>query len=45
MKANRIVFVVLPVAVMIGTMFAMTGIETWLAGWERPKRQGLLLGG
>lgn len=32
MKANRVVLFVLPVAVMIGTLFTMTGIETWLAG-------------
>ena len=32
MKANRIVLVILPAAMMIVTLSAMTGAETWLAG-------------
>jgi len=44
MKANRIVFVVLPVAVMIGTLFTMTGIEVWLAGFGKTEAARLSLG-
>jgi len=44
MKANRIVFVVLPVAVMIGTVFTMTGIEVWLAGFGKTEAARLALG-
>ncbi|WP_313608618.1 Ti-type conjugative transfer system protein TraG [Rhizobium sp.] len=44
MKANRIVFVVLPVAVMIGTVFTMTGIEVWLTGFGKTEAARLALG-
>jgi len=44
MKANRIVLVILPVAMMIATVFAMTGIETWLAGLGKTEAAKLALG-
>ncbi|MGV1788332.1 MULTISPECIES: Ti-type conjugative transfer system protein TraG [Agrobacterium] len=44
MKANRIVFVVLPVAVMIGTLFTMTGVEVWFAGFGKTEAARLSRG-
>lgn len=44
MKANRIVIVALPVAVMIVPLFTMTGIETWLAGLGKTEAARLTLG-
>lgn len=44
MKANRIVLVLLPVAMMVATVFAMTGIETWLAGFAETEAAKLALG-
>lgn len=44
MKANRIVLVFLPVAMMVATVFAMTGIETWLAGFGKSEAAKLALG-
>ncbi|MGL4197491.1 MAG: Ti-type conjugative transfer system protein TraG, partial [Allorhizobium sp.] len=44
MKANRIVLVLLPVAVMGATVFALTGIETWLAGFGKTEAAKLALG-
>jgi type IV secretion system protein VirD4 len=44
MKANRIVLVLLPVAMMVATVFAMTGIETWLAGFGKSEAAKLALG-
>lgn len=44
MKANRIVLVLLPVAMMVATVFAMTGIETWLAGFGKTEAAKLALG-
>ncbi len=43
MKANRVVLVILPVAVMSAAMFAMTGIETWLAGLGKTEAARLTL--
>ncbi len=44
MKANRIVFIVLPVAMMSAAMLAMTGIETRLAGLGNSEAARLSLG-
>ncbi|TPP06035.1 Ti-type conjugative transfer system protein TraG [Rhizobium glycinendophyticum] len=44
MKANKIALVILP-GVMIGAaMFALTGIETWLAGFGKTEAAKLALG-
>lgn len=44
MKANRIVLVFLPVVMMGATVFAMTGIESWLAGFGKSEAAKLALG-
>ena len=44
MKANRIVLVLLPVAIMVAAVFAITGIETWLAGFGKSEAAKLALG-
>ncbi|HAU76491.1 MAG TPA: Ti-type conjugative transfer system protein TraG [Agrobacterium sp.] len=44
MKVNRIVLAILPVAMMATMMFAMTGIETWLAGFGKTEAAKLALG-
>lgn len=44
MKANRIVFIILPVAMMTATAFAITGIETWLVGFGKTEAAKLALG-
>ncbi|MBB5278191.1 Ti-type conjugative transfer system protein TraG [Allorhizobium pseudoryzae] len=44
MKANKIVLVLLPVAVMGAALFALTGIETWLAGFGKTEAAKLALG-
>lgn len=45
MKANKIVLVILPGAMMVATMFAMTGIETWLAGFGKSEAAKLAVDG
>lgn len=44
MKANKVVLVLLPVAIMGAAMFALTGIETWLAGFGKTEAAKLALG-
>lgn len=44
MKANRIVLVILPAVMMVATVFLMTGIETWLAGFGKTEEAKLALG-
>ncbi|MGL4197007.1 MAG: Ti-type conjugative transfer system protein TraG [Allorhizobium sp.] len=44
MKANRIALVILPVAMMSATVFGLTGIETWLAGFGKTEAAELALG-
>ena len=44
MKANRIFLVLLPVAIMVAAVFAITGIETWLAGFGKSEAAKLALG-
>ena len=44
MKANKLVLVILPVAMMSATVFVMTGIETWLAGFGKTEAARLALG-
>jgi len=44
MKVNRIVLVLLPVAMMVATVFAITGIETWLAGFGKSEAAKIALG-
>ncbi|TRL36574.1 Ti-type conjugative transfer system protein TraG [Rhizobium straminoryzae] len=44
MKVNRIVLAILPLAMMAATVFAMTGIETWLAGFGKTEAAKLTLG-
>ncbi|MCV3739371.1 Ti-type conjugative transfer system protein TraG [Rhizobium sp. TRM96647] len=44
MKVNRIVLIILPAAMMAATVFAMTGIETWLAGFGITEAAKLTLG-
>ena len=44
MKANRIVLVILPAVMMVATVFLMTGIETWLAGFGKTEAAKLALG-
>ncbi|MGF9566881.1 Ti-type conjugative transfer system protein TraG [Neorhizobium sp. BT27B] len=44
MKANRIILIILPVVVMSATMFAMTGIEVWIAGFGKSEAAKLALG-
>lgn len=44
MKANRVVLVILPVAMMCAVVFAMTGTETWLAGFGKTEAAQLTLG-
>ncbi|WKL23727.1 Ti-type conjugative transfer system protein TraG (plasmid) [Agrobacterium tumefaciens] len=44
MNANRIVLVILPVATMSATVFAMTGVETWLAGFGKTEAAKFALG-
>ncbi|UJW77753.1 Ti-type conjugative transfer system protein TraG [Rhizobium sp. SL42] len=44
MKANRIVLLILPVAMMIATVFVVTGIDTWLAGFGKTEAAKLGLG-
>lgn len=44
MTTNRIVLVILPMVMMSATVFAMTGIETWLAGFGRTDTAMLALG-
>ncbi|MDS7598451.1 Ti-type conjugative transfer system protein TraG [Agrobacterium tumefaciens] len=44
MNANRIVLIILPVAMMSATVFAMTGIETWLAGLGKTEAAKFALG-
>ncbi|QCJ00676.1 Ti-type conjugative transfer system protein TraG [Agrobacterium larrymoorei] len=44
MKANKIALVILPAAVMGAAVFALTGIETWLAGFGKTDAAKLALG-
>jgi type IV secretion system protein VirD4 len=44
MKANKILLVALPVVVMITTLLAMTGIETWIAEFGKTEPAKLTLG-
>ncbi|KQZ59785.1 conjugal transfer protein TraG [Rhizobium sp. Root149] len=44
MKANRIILVFLPAVMMVATVFLMTGIETWLAGFGKTEASKLALG-
>ncbi|KQV39917.1 MULTISPECIES: Ti-type conjugative transfer system protein TraG [unclassified Rhizobium] len=44
MKANRVAFVILPAAMMVATVFAMTGMETWLSGFGKTDAAKLALG-
>jgi len=44
MKANRIALVILPAAMIAATAFALTGIETWLAGFGKTEAARLGLG-
>ncbi|NTE84736.1 Ti-type conjugative transfer system protein TraG [Agrobacterium tumefaciens] len=44
MKANKVVLVLLPVAMMCAALFALTGIETWLAGFGKTEAAKLALG-
>jgi type IV secretion system protein VirD4 len=44
MKANKIVLVLLPVAIMGAALYALTGIETWLAGFGKTEAAKLALG-
>lgn len=44
MKANRIALVILPAAMMGAAVFALTGIETWLAGFGKTEAARLALG-
>ncbi|NTB87956.1 Ti-type conjugative transfer system protein TraG [Agrobacterium tumefaciens] len=44
MKANRIALIILPVAIMSAAVFALTGIETWLAGFGKTEAAKLALG-
>lgn len=44
MKANRILLTLLPIAIMAATVFAMTGIETWLANFGKTEAARLTLG-
>lgn len=44
MKVNRITLVLLPMAMMVAIMFAMTGIETWLAGFGKTEAAKLAFG-
>jgi type IV secretion system protein VirD4 len=41
---NRIVFIIVPIAMMITAVFAMIGIETWLAGFGKTEAARLTLG-
>ena len=44
MKANRIAIAVVPIAIMIVTVFVTTGIEAWLAGFGKTEAAMLALG-
>lgn len=44
MKANRIALVILPAAIIAATVFALTGVETWLAGFGKTDAARLALG-
>lgn len=44
MKANKVFLVLLPVVMMVATMFALTGIETWLADFGKSEAARLALG-
>ena len=44
MKANRIAIVILPAGMMVATVFAMSGMETWLSGFGKTEASQLALG-
>lgn len=44
MKANKIALVILPAAMMGAAVFALTGIEPWLAGFGKTEAAKLALG-
>ncbi len=44
MKVNRIILVVFPAVMMGAAVFALTGIETWLAGFGKTEAAKLTLG-
>ncbi|MFL0691597.1 MAG: Ti-type conjugative transfer system protein TraG [Agrobacterium tumefaciens] len=44
MKVNRIILVILPAVMMVATVFAMTGMETWLSGFGKTEAAKLTLG-
>ncbi|MBB1251739.1 type IV secretory system conjugative DNA transfer family protein, partial [Rhizobium sp. G21] len=44
MKANRVALVILPAVMMVATVFAMTGMETWLSGFGKTEAAKLALG-
>ncbi|NRP21901.1 Conjugal transfer protein TraG [Ensifer adhaerens] len=44
MKANKILLVAVPIVVMITTLLAMTGIETWIAEFGKTEAAKLSLG-
>nr|MCU0733234.1 hypothetical protein [Hyphomonas sp.] len=44
MKVNRIILVILPAVMMVATVFAMTGMETWLSGFGKTEAASLALG-
>lgn len=44
MKANRIALFILPTAMMAASMFALTGIETWLSAFGKTEAAKLALG-
>jgi len=44
MKVNKIILVILPAIMMGATVFAMTGMETWLSGFGKTEAAKLILG-
>lgn len=44
MKVNRVVLFSLPVAMMVATVFTMTGMETWLSGFGQTEAAKIVLG-
>lgn len=44
MKVNRIILVILPAVMMVATVFAMTGMETWLSGFGKTEAARIALG-
>lgn len=44
MKVNRVILVILPTVMMGATVFAMTGMETWLSGFGKTEAAKLILG-